>query len=838
MKDHEMEAPGAGQGTGGEGQDRAAAHHTTSGDSIAENPTGTDRNSLLSAAQGYLARGLSPIRLGPKSKKPLGKHDANAITAANAARLIDHGGYNLGLRLGPDHDGLVDFDLDWPEARRLGGLLLDRFARFGREGARGSHYLLRGSDAVASKKFDMPELKGVQGLPDEHAVCVLEVRASGHTMAPPSIHPSGEAVTWERDSALLEDTAKGIYQRAGLLAFLSVAARFYPAQGSRDDFCMALAGALLAAGLSPDEADRCVVSVAEVAGDEEAGKRRKAGQTAAKVEAGEAATGIPRVVEMLDLPEAVGKRFRLWLGIAAREDGRTRVVLSENRLHETQDAAEAAMLSAGLPVYQQMGRLVRAVRLDASELDGDVARQEGALVVRDVQPHSLRDLMTRVANFVRVVETKEGTEDKPVGPPVSMALAYIQRVREGGGRLPVLRGIVECPTLRADGTVLAQEGYDAASGLILDTGGATFDAVPDAPTQEDAVAALAKLKWIIEGFPFVEDDDGRSPSRSVALSAMLTAVCRRSLRTAPMHGFTAPTMGTGKSLLTDAVALLAMGRPATVLNQSGDGDGEEERKRLMSVLMQSDPVVVIDNVDRPMGGARMCSILTQETWQDRMLGGNDQGHVSTRTLWLVNGNNLEFREDMSRRAILCTMDAGVERPAERKFDVDLKKEVPRRRHELVPAALTVLRAFIVAGRPGLEKLTPFGGFEDWSNLVRGALVWAGEPDPHETQADVAAVDSVREELSSLIEAWEQMIAIGAVVTAGELVRRAGEEAAGGPGRDGLMLALEAACPRGASPKAVAWYLKRVKGRIVRGRKIVAVKGENNALAYRLVKGPE
>ena len=834
MKGEERSAPGAGQQTGGEGEDRTR-HQNPDAASIAGNPSTTDQKDLLDAAQGYLARDMTPIRLGPKSKKPLGKHDANTITADNAARLIDHGGYNLGLRLGPDRGGLVDFDLDWPEARRLGGLLLDRFARFGRAGARGSHYLLRGSDAVASKKFDMPELKGVEGLPDEHAVCVLEVRASGHTMAPPSIHPSGEAVTWERDSALLEDTAKGIYRRAGLLAFLSVAARFYPAQGSRDDFCMALAGALLAAGLSPEEADRCVVRVAEVAGDEEAGKRRKAGQTAAKVEAGEAATGIPRVVEMLGLPEAVGKRFRLWLGMSGREDGRTRVEMSENRLHETQDAAEAAMLSAGLPIYQQMGRLVRAVRLDVSELDGDVVRQEGALVVRDVQPHSLRDLMTRVANFVRVVETKEGTEDKPVGPPVSMALAYIQRVREGGGRLPVLRGIVECPTLRADGTVLAQEGYDAASGLILDTGGATFDAVPDAPTQEDAVASLAKLKWIIEGFPFVEDDDGRSPSRSVALSAMLTAVCRRSLRTAPMHGFTAPTMGTGKSLLTDAVALLTMGRPATVLNQSGDGDGEEERKRLMSVLMQSDPVVVIDNVDRPMGGARMCSILTQETWQDRMLGGNDQGHVSTRTLWLVNGNNLEFREDMSRRAILCTMDAGVERPAERKFDVDLKVEVPRRRHELVPAALTVLRAFIVAGRPGLEKLTPFGGFEDWSNLLRGALVWAGEPDPHETQADVAAVDSVREELSSLIEAWEQTIDLGAVVTAGELVRRAGEEAAGGPGRDGLMLALEAACPRGASPKAVAWYLKRVKGRIVRGRKIVAVKGENNALAYRLVK---
>jgi hypothetical protein len=793
---------------------------------------------LLSAARGYLARGWTPIRLGPKAKKPLGKHDANTITDDNAERLLNHGGYNLGLLMGPDHGGLVDFDLDWPEARKLADLNLFAYARFGRFSSPGSHRLVICPELKGVTKFDIPELKGMEGLPEEHAVCVLEVRAGGLTMAPPSVHPSGEAVAWEFDRAPPREDAEGVKRRAGLLAFLSVAARFYPAQGSRDDFCMALAGALLAAGLTNEEADRFTVAVAEVAGDEEAGKRRKAGQTAAKVEAGEAATGIPRVVEMLGLPEAVGKRFRLWLGIAGREDGRARVELSENRLHETQDAAEAAMLSAGLPVYQQMGRLVRAVRLDASEDEGGVVRREGALVVRDVQPHSLRDLMTRVANFVKVVETEDGTKDKPVGPPVSLALAYIQRVREGGGRLPVLRGIVECPTLRPDGTVLAEEGYDAATGLILDTGGAAFDPVPEEPTREDAVAALEKLKWVIAGFPFVEDEPGRSPSRSVALSAMLTAVCRRSLRTAPMHGFTAPTMGTGKSLLTDTVALLAMGRAATVLNQSGDGDGEEERKRFMSILMQGDPVVVIDNVDRPMGGARMCSILTQETWQDRLLGGNDQGHVSTRTLWMANGNNLEFREDMSRRAILCTMDAGVERPAERAFDVDLKLEVPRRRHELVPAALTVLRAFVVAGRPGLSALTPFGGFEDWSNLVRGTLVWLGEPDPHETQADVAAVDSVREELSSLIEAWEQTIDLGMVVTAGELVRRAGEEAAGGPGRDGLMLALEAACPRGASPKAVARYLKRVKGRIVRGRKIVAFQGENNALAYKLVKGPE
>lgn len=203
-------------------------------------------------------------------------------------------------------------------------------------------------------KFDIPELKGAEGLPEEHAVCVLEVRASGHMMAPPSVHPSGEAVTWENDRNAPEDAAATVLKRAGVLGFLSVVARFYPAQGSRDDFCMALSGALLAAGLTVEEANHAVVLAAEIAGDEEAGKRGKAGQTAAKVEAGEAATGLPRVVEMLGLPEAVAGRFRKWLGITERRaDDRPTMVYSEDRLPATLGAAEAALSAAGVPIYQR-----------------------------------------------------------------------------------------------------------------------------------------------------------------------------------------------------------------------------------------------------------------------------------------------------------------------------------------------------------------------------------------------------------------------------------------------------------------------------------------------------
>lgn len=787
-----------------------------------------DLNPLLSAARGYLARGLVPIRLSPGLKKPPGKFEDNTVTADNADRLLCAVNFNLGLRLG---DGLVDFDLDWPQARRLGGLLLDRFPRFGRAGAPGSHYLARCSTAIKSRKYDIPELKGVAGLPDEHAVCVLEVRASpnAQTMAPPSVHPNGEAVVWENDPGLTEDNAEGIYQKAGYLAFLSVVARFYPAQGSRDDFCMALSGALLAAGLSEEQANRCVVRVAEVAGDEEAGKRGKAGQTAAKMAEGEPVTGIPRVVEMLGLPPEVAKRFRKWLGIkdaaVARDDARVQVVYSLNRLHETMAAAEDAVIAAGVPIYRQAGRVVRAARLDEAEDDDGVRRPAGALLIRGVKQNSLRATMTSVVNFV------SPGEPQPVTPHISLAQTYLEQVAEGGGRLPVLRGIVECPTLRPDGTILSDDGYDRATGTILDTGGVAFDPVPDEPTLEEALVALGKIKKIDEQFPY----KGKG-SRSVALSGFLTAVCRRSLPTAPMHGFSAPAPGTGKSLLCDCIAMLAMGRQAAAVNQSGEPGGEEERKALMSILMQGDPVVVIDNITRPVTGRHWCSILTSPTWQDRLLGGNDNLTVSTRTLWLANGNNLEFREDMSRRAIICTLDAEVEKPEERGgFDLDLKVEVPGRRGELVAAALTILRAFIVAGRPGIDKLTPFAGYEEWSDLVRGALVWLGEDDPCATRVEVTEGDSAREELADLLTAWEGAVGVDTTVTTKELLAAAQSEANEGPGHGVLLAALDAVCPRGASPKSVGWYLKRVKGLIRDGRRIVVVREERSGLAYKLEK---
>jgi len=340
-------------------------------------------------------------------------------------------------------------------------------------------------------------------------------------------------------------------------------------------------------------------------------------------------------------------------------------------------------------------------------------------------------------------------------------------------RLRVLKGILEAPTLRHDGSVLTEQGYDPQMQVVLNTGDIQFPPVPEQPSRADALAALALLKDVLSGFPFVPDEEPDefgghlSSARSVALSAMLTSVSRKAMRTAPGHCIDAASANTGKTLLSDTVAVLATGRP--VVPVSYGGTKAEFNKRMFSVLMQGDPLVSIDNIDEEIESDELCTIFTSEWWQNRILGESQNRQVSTGVLVMLNGNNLRIRGDLTSRVISCRMDAQMENPGDRVFDRDLRSYVPEHRPELVAAALTVLRAFIVAGRPGVDKLSPMERFADWSNLVRGALVWLGEPDPLTTRASVVAVDSAREETARLHDAWAEVIGYDKWVTAAEVL---------------------------------------------------------------------
>ncbi|KQY98095.1 hypothetical protein ASD45_19135 [Pseudolabrys sp. Root1462] len=481
------------------------------------------------------------------------------------------------------------------------------------------------------------------------------------------------------------------------------------------------------------------------------------------------------------------------------------ITYDQLRLPAMLDHVEACLRAAGTDIFQMEGRLVHTYSVEADSADDDaVRRKAGALIVNDVAPLRLLEYTIEHVPFIKA--GKKGVLT-PYAPPISLANHYL--AREDKWRLPMLRGVIEIPTLRQDGTLVVEDGYDEESGLLLNMRGVEFPTIKDEPTEAEAKAALATLKTVIKDFPFVADENGHSPSRSVMLSLILTALVRRSLPSAPMHGFRAPTMGTGKTLAVNVASMIATGREITAMSQGPNE--EEDEKRLFSVLLKGDPMVLIDNVTRPISGNALCTVLTEDTWQSRFLGESKNKTVRTNATFAASGNNMTFKGDMTTRALLCCLDAGLEKPETRRFDVDLKVEVPKRRPELVVAGITVLRAFVVAGRPGLSRLVPFGRFEHWSNLVRGALVWLGEADPVASRELIARDDPERGDLGALIAAIADCTF--GPFTAGDIVKAA-EDDYDSPLRD----AMESAIP-GYNKKSVSSYLQKYQGRIVDGLKI-------------------
>jgi hypothetical protein len=248
-----------------------------------------------------------------------------------------------------------------------------------------------------------------------------------------------------------------------------------------------------------------------------------------------------------------------------------RVVASE--LPRVINEAEQALLLYGAEVYQRGGLMVRPV---LTKFEASDKREAMGWHLIPVTRAWLVNTLTCAARFWKYNGRSRAW--LPIDAPDKVAETYL--ARRGAWKLPVLAGIVHHPFLRADGSICESPGYDPVSGLLFKSEGEAFPPIPQQPTKDDALAALGVLEDLIKTFPFVQEMD-----RSVALSAILTMFDRRSISTAPLHAFTAPAAGTGKSLLVDVCALLATGRLMPVISQGG---GEEElEKRLGAELLAS-----------------------------------------------------------------------------------------------------------------------------------------------------------------------------------------------------------------------------------------------------------
>lgn len=442
--------------------------------------------------------------------------------------------------------------------------------------------------------------------------------------------------------------------------------------------------------------------------------------------------------------------------------GRPTIRVVGGELPRIVDEAEIALIAANRSFYQRGSLVVRPTMAPIANADG---RWTLAPRLVHVRGHHVAEAMTAAANWQRY----DARLDDWVPMDCTLRIAETYLARDGLWHLPVLTGIINCPTLRPDGSLLDTPGYDAATGLLFDRGNESFPQLTPEPDKNEAGLALRFLRDLIGTFPFLGDAD-----RAVALSGILTAVVRRSLPTAPLHGFNAPTAGSGKSMLVDIASMISAGRPAAVIAQ---GKTEEEmEKRLGAAFIAGDPLISIDNCDGPLGGELLCQALTQLTLKVRVLGKSLNAEVPSNAAIYATGNNLTLTGDLTRRALRCSLDPGVERPELRAFDRDPIAVVKADRGNYVAAALTILRAFHVADRP--QQSAPLGSFAEWSRWVRDALVWLGEADPCATMDDVRAADPGLEALTMVVEQWHAVLG-SARVSVKQAIDAAVEQRAGG-----------------------------------------------------------
>jgi putative DNA primase/helicase len=239
--------------------------------------------------------------------------------------------------------------------------------------------------------------------------------------------------------------------------------------------------------------------------------------------------------------------------------------------------------------------------------------------------------------------------------------------------------------------------------------------------------------------------------KSVALALLLTPLARPAVDRLPLFLVSAPVRGSGKSTLVRLAATLATGRPAPVIAATSSGD--ELEKRLVASLLAGDGLILLDNFNGTLRSDLLSQAVTEGVLRIRPLGTSEQTEIVSDAMWVANGNGLTIGGDLSRRALRCILDPRLERPELRHFLGDPVREAQANRSKMVGAALTIMRAFIMAGNPGAENLPPWAGFERWSELVRGALVWLGLPDPLESAEGLQADDPDREILAELLASW-------------------------------------------------------------------------------------
>lgn len=395
-----------------------------------------------------------------------------------------------------------------------------------------------------------------------------------------------------------------------------------------------------------------------------------------------------------------------------------------------------ALLLSGLHIYNRSGQLVRPMRITTYNQKSSIRRAKGVLCITPTDSVWIKKQLNETSRWFKYYTRTE--EWAVCDPPKEIAEA-IQKIPDQGN-WSYLHAITHHPILWGNGD-WTKAGF--VNEVLVDTNNNDKWQEPS-KNVDKAKESLKILRHHLRYMPWESEED-----ESVALSLLMSSIMRAVIPTIPMHVIDAPIAATGKSLLVDVAAILATNARASVMDYGKDR--EEAAKRLDSMLLAGDSIIAIDNIETALEGSTLCQTLTQESRRIRVLGESTVVTTPCSSLITATGNNVVLKNDIVRRSVLCRLNAKTERPDKREIDQDIIQETFENREILVNAIQTIIRSYLFSEKVD-KSYIPLASFEEWSKVVRDAILWIGMPDPTKKTEKVIAEDPIRESMDQVFNA--------------------------------------------------------------------------------------
>ena len=329
----------------------------------------TDRDQFLCEQIGIagrlLERGFVPVPLLFREKKPAIPEWQKLTRQDVEARLQELFGKpcNIGVLLGDPSGGLIDIDLDCPEAVRAAPLLPPTGMTWGRPSQGGrTHY---------GYLVDTPPQKSSTSYSDLEGHRLLEVRSTDGQTLLWGEYPEGEEVGGSPLGEPARLAWRELEEKVQQLAAAALLAGYWR-EGCRHELALAVSSGLLRAGWSVEQVQRFMRAVLEAAGDTEVEDRLRAVEdTAEKIRRGEAVTGWPTLAERIG--SDVAGKVRQWLDVpssSAEKQPRSaadilvEIGLNYELWHDASERGYATIGRVSLPIRSKSfrSRLLRTFR--------------------------------------------------------------------------------------------------------------------------------------------------------------------------------------------------------------------------------------------------------------------------------------------------------------------------------------------------------------------------------------------------------------------------------------------------------------------------------------------